>query len=263
MSDNAWENVVVESDVENFTKIRKGFGKQGDVAELLGLSGQVLLSQIENGVSGMDKRTYSLFLLLTGKHPSYRLVGRSNDGSVVDMSELVQEVPTNSGEVIKTLRKGILRNTGKSITQGRFASLLGLTDKGAISCFENGKTKPSKQNYTLMLLLADKHPHFFLTDRNEADGLLFSENMVESLSPISIEIKIISEQDKVLVITNATNAKQINAFLSKNDRRGYILVDNKKVQFESCDMWSSFPGEYENEYKSSFYIFTFNIEKRN
>ncbi len=258
-NDNAWENVVVESNISNFIKIRQNFGKQGEVAELLGLSSQVLLSRIENGSSGIDNRTYSLFLLLTGNHPNYMLTSQ-DDFESIDMRKLVQEVPEDNGESIKALRKSIVKSkTGKPITQGRFANLLGLTGKGAISCFENGKTKPTKQNYTLMLLIADKHPYFFLVARNEVGGLFASEDMTDILSPTSIELKIIPQQNKILVITNKTNAKQINTFLSKNGGIGYISVDSTKFHFKNFNMWASLPAEFENEYKSSFYIFTFEL----
>ncbi len=152
------ENVILESDVEVFTENRKKIGWQKTVAKLLGLSSQQQVSFLElNG--GIDNRTYSLLLLLANKHPNYTLEKRRK---TVSAEDLIQETAT--GAEIKALRKSIITNpkTGKCMTQGRMASLLGLTGKSLIYNYEKGKQSPSKQCWTLFLLIVDKHPKFKL-----------------------------------------------------------------------------------------------------
>lgn len=47
--------------------------KLREAADLLGLANEQVWNKYENGTRTMDPRSYALFLLLTGQHPSLHL----------------------------------------------------------------------------------------------------------------------------------------------------------------------------------------------
>lgn len=67
---------------------------------------------------------------------------------------LIIEVP--EPEYIKDLRIDL------GLTQAQAAKLAGLTDDALWRKYENAKTKPNKQTWTLFLIAAGQHPTFKL-----------------------------------------------------------------------------------------------------
>lgn len=81
-------DVVVPSDNYNFKKYRIAHKNedgtnftQVNCADMLDLSDDKVVSKFENNNSRIDDRTYSIFLLLVGKHPNYELKLKSGVAS--------------------------------------------------------------------------------------------------------------------------------------------------------------------------------------
>lgn len=164
----AWENVVVqdnEVDLSTFSAMRKRYGSQDDIAAVLGLTDRMIISKFENGKANIDKRTYSLFLLVTNNHPHYTLELKQDPDS-----EILAVEPPN-GEGIRLIREYA------GITQGKMAFLLGMmnkpktvSDQGKpekdkpnrqlVSRYEKGTQSPSVQSWTLFLLIIGEHPNY-------------------------------------------------------------------------------------------------------
>lgn len=156
ISTTEWAKVVVEDsevDLSTFPAMRKNFGSQAYTASIIGLTDGAIISKFENGESAIDKRTYSLFLLVTGNHPYY-IMELKEDAE----SEVIVFVPP-VGEGIKLMREYA------GLTQGRLAFLLGMMSKDKpnrqlISRYEKDVQSPSAQTWTLFLLITGQHPNY-------------------------------------------------------------------------------------------------------
>lgn len=159
-SATAWENVVEEVDLSTFEAMRKGYGSQAEIAKLLGLTDAAIISKFENGKSDIDKRTYTMFLLITNNHPRYEM--RLKEEPEIDTETIVIAPP--SGQGITIMRKFA------GLTQGKMAYLLSLMNKEnpnrpLISKYETDRQSPSPQTWTLFLLIIGQHPNYEIFPR--------------------------------------------------------------------------------------------------
>lgn len=76
-----WFDAIIEPPTpEQIAALRKRTGLSGDAtAKLLGLSGRQIISDYEKGVKNgksfsPNKQTYTLWLLLTGQHPTFEII---------------------------------------------------------------------------------------------------------------------------------------------------------------------------------------------
>lgn len=166
ISTTAWVKVVLddgELDLSSFATMRKKFGSQAYTASVIGLTDGVIISKFEHGESAIDKRTYSLFLLVTGNHPYYTMQLKEDAES-----EVVVFVPP-IGEGIKLMREYA------GLTQGHMAFLLGMMSKDKpnrqlISRYEKDVQSPSAQTWTLFLLITGQHPNYEIFPREIEHG---------------------------------------------------------------------------------------------
>lgn len=73
-----WYDAIIEPPTpEQIAELRKRTElTQNQTANLLGLSSQNLVSRYESGGKSPNKQTYTLWLLLTGQHPTLEIVAR-------------------------------------------------------------------------------------------------------------------------------------------------------------------------------------------
>ena len=73
-----WYDAIIEPPMpEQIAELRKHTKlNQSQTANLLGLSSQNLISRYENGDRSPNKQTYTLWLLLTGQHPTLEVLPR-------------------------------------------------------------------------------------------------------------------------------------------------------------------------------------------
>lgn len=159
-----WSNVVVQTDVKAFIDLRKKYGIQQEVVDMLELSDKQLISKYESLDSGIDDRVYSLFLLICNEHPYYKLLHRSQDTN--------EEHTIKSGDYKDVL---VLEDyNGKDIKRIRlltqlyqddFGKLWGKATKSDVSKIENDKYRISSRAWTVLLLVTNQHPYFYLAPR--------------------------------------------------------------------------------------------------
>ncbi len=154
-STTAWENVIEEVDLSTFNAMRKQYGSQAEIAELLGLTDAAIISKFENGKSDIDKRTYTMFLLITNNHPRYEM--RLKEEPENDSDKVIILPPNGQG--IQLMRKYA------GLRQGKMAFLLSLMSKDKpnrtlISKYETDYQSPSSQTWTLFLLITGLHPTY-------------------------------------------------------------------------------------------------------
>lgn len=169
----AWRKTVVASDAVNFVNLRGKYGVQNDVVDILELSSQQLISKYESFESGIDNRTYSLFLLVCGEHPYYKIKYRDLPKNEIEklkhgdyMKPFIIKQDHKIGDQVKEIR----RKLGDS--QEEFANLFGDCTKGDISKIENNKKTISDRAWTLLLLATNQHPHYFLLPNIEGEEVI-------------------------------------------------------------------------------------------
>lgn len=164
-STTVFKGVVLKADRDNFTKLRKKHFPSDKIlvlAKAIGLNDLDMVGDIESGDMRLDDRTYSLFLLVCGEHPSYQLI----DKKVISNSDLKTPLaikPPATGEEIKQYREN-----ANSMRQGKMAWLLGLSSKKYVSYYENKEktgVSPSIQCWTLFLLITSQHSFFSLKSK--------------------------------------------------------------------------------------------------
>lgn len=163
ISTTAWIMVVLDDDkvdLSTFAAMRKKFGTQAHTANILGLTDGVIISKFENGKAKIDKRTYSLFLLVSNNHPYYTMELKAD----AEDKTVVFEPP--SGEGIKIMREYA------GLSQGRLAFLLGMMsnekpNRQLISRYEKGVQNPSAQTWTLFLLITGQHPNYEIFPKSD------------------------------------------------------------------------------------------------
>lgn len=81
-----WFDAIIEPPTsEQIAQLRKHTGLSGDAtANLLGLSGRQIISDYEKGIKNgkhfsPTKQTYTLWLLLTGQHPTLEILPRKSE----------------------------------------------------------------------------------------------------------------------------------------------------------------------------------------
>lgn len=160
-----FKDVVLKADRDNFTNLRKKYfpsSRSLELAKAIGLNDLDMIEDIESCVMKLDDRTYSLFLLVCGEHPSYQLI----DKQVIRNSDLTTPLaikPPATGEEIKQYREN-----ANSMRQGKMAWLLGLSSKKYVSYYENKEktgVSPSIQCWTLFLLITSQHRYFRLKSK--------------------------------------------------------------------------------------------------
>lgn len=73
-----WEAVVESPTAKEITCLRKQAGlSQAQASELLGLTGRQLISAYERGQKTPSKQTWTLWLLLSGQHPTLEIRART------------------------------------------------------------------------------------------------------------------------------------------------------------------------------------------
>lgn len=154
-ADSIHHNVILEfdGDINRFVQNRKAKGlSQSDISKLIGYSNTSVIGHFEAGSKGLDSRSYTLFHLVTGSHPAYELVQKSNSTTLL--------IESPDGDSIKAAR---LKSGG--MTQPKMAKLLSLSSKTLVSSYENNRKKPSVQNWTMFLLITNQHPYYCIKPR--------------------------------------------------------------------------------------------------
>lgn len=149
------DNVILEPDIEKFTAARKKFGLQQSTAKALGFGNQTVISSMETGRVKLSPRNYSLMLLLAQEHDNYRLIARKSAMSTDDFIVVPAEGLAFIAGEITTVR------AEADIDQAEMAALLDCSEL-TIRSYENGLGKASERFYTTMMLVFNKHPHFYL-----------------------------------------------------------------------------------------------------
>lgn len=163
-----FDNVVLPADNYTFKQVRKKLvredGKpfaQIDVARLLNLVDEHLISKFERNELKPDNRTYSFFLLATGNHPHYDLELKSKE-----TDQLLIEPP--SACEIREARENI-----EGLQQNQTSYLLGLHAKvfgryESSSANRKNQRRPTAHTWTLFLLITNQHPYYKLIPKHEA-----------------------------------------------------------------------------------------------
>ena len=154
------EGVVLEADVERFKRVRKEFGWQKEAGKALGYNGQSMISMIENNKIELCPRAFSLMMLLGKEHDNYELVAKKKAKSISDLVSEPEDGLSNASYYMLKLR------SGADMTEEEFAAILGAS-KNTIKSYENGSGQPSVRFYTIMALVFEKHPYFYLRKREK------------------------------------------------------------------------------------------------
>lgn len=154
-----WQSVVVNADANKFVEIREDHCSQEEVAKVLALSNQTLISKYENFDSDIDDRVYALFLLFTGEHPNYRLINRSSEDEFFDNENAPLIVGQPKGSEIKRVR------SLTKLNQTDFAKLWGRCTKGDISKYEKGDRHITSRSWAVILLATNQHPYYYLESK--------------------------------------------------------------------------------------------------
>lgn len=164
-SEKIHEHVVLKADLKRFIELRRKHFSNNDIPYLvksMGLNDIDMIEDMEQGVKRIDDRTYSLFLLICGEHPNYKLI----DKQTVSNSNITTPLaikPPSTGEAIRQYRED-----ANFMRQGKMAWLLGLSSKKYVSYYENQEKtniSPSIQCWTLFLLIINQHRYFKLEDK--------------------------------------------------------------------------------------------------
>lgn len=158
------EGVVLEPDVEKFIEVRKNFGWQEEAGIALAYNGQSIISMIETGKIGLCPRTYSLMMLIGKVHDNYELVATKKARDLSDFIIEPEDGLKNASYYMLKLR------SEADLTQGEFADLLEASEN-TIKSYENGAGQPSVRFYTIMALIFNTHPYFYLRKRDKKKAL--------------------------------------------------------------------------------------------
>lgn len=154
------EGVVLDADVERFKKVRKAYGWQKEAGVALGYNGQSMISMIENEKIVLCPRAYSLMMLLGKDHDNYELVAKKKAKTIEDFVTEPEDGLNNASYYMLKLRGDA------DMTQEEFAKILGASEN-TIKSYENGSGQPSVRFYTIMALIFDTHPYFYLRKREK------------------------------------------------------------------------------------------------
>lgn len=172
MSNKIHKNVVegFDGDVEGFIEKRKELGySQQTLSMVLGLANVSVIGHFELGEFTIDERTFTLFRLLAGTHPRYRLIKKNEEHGFLVID------PPATGKGIRTYR-----NNAK-LTQLEMAELMNLsTGKYLISNYENERKNPSKQGWTVFLLATNQHPFYKIEPIDPSDDTLNNSQVKEA-----------------------------------------------------------------------------------
>lgn len=161
-------DLVVPSNLEDFKIARRKVGLQAEVASILGMYGQTVLSNIERGVAKLDSRNHSLVLLLAQMHPHYRLKARD---SADDISQFIVSIFEKDRD--KMTEEEINASASRfsyemiearaicNLSKTALARLLACSD-ATVRNYENCVGVASDRFYTTFLLMFGKHPYFYL-----------------------------------------------------------------------------------------------------
>lgn len=152
------EGVVLEPNLEKFIEARESFGSQQEASDALGLGGQTVISHIETKRSVLCSRTYTLMLLLAQMHDNYELKARKRAKSI---AQFVIEPDGGLKDVAGEL---VQAQADADIDQKQLAQLLECSET-TIKSYENGLGVPSDRFYTVLALIFERHPFFYLKKR--------------------------------------------------------------------------------------------------
>lgn len=134
---------------------------QKDVADILQLTDDKFISKIERSIQKMDDRTFTIFLLLTGNHPKYRLVPTSKKKQSKDKENKSKGLflPSPDPSLVSEYRANI-----DGLSSSALAGFLGL-HSGMVRRYEsegNSQRSPSSYTWVLLLLITGQHPNYKL-----------------------------------------------------------------------------------------------------
>lgn len=134
---------------------------QLDVANILNLTDDKIISKIERFIQGMDDRTFTVFVLATDNHAQYKLIQRKTKAR---NPRLILEPPTPA--VIAQYRNNI-----EGLSSAMLSEALGL-HSGTVGKYESltadaaNRRSPSAHTWTLMLLVTNQHPNYKIVARD-------------------------------------------------------------------------------------------------
>lgn len=123
-----------------------------------------LLEGIIQRTKNVNARLFSLLDLLTNKHPNYELHKR--DTSTPQITQpLCVGVPEKAVDIQTVLRKLTGTTIFNSYALESASNIIGLSQNVLMGYLKMHRT-PRPSTWVIMLLLADMHPYYFVTERN-------------------------------------------------------------------------------------------------
>lgn len=164
MKKDIFWDLLLETDQAEFIELRPDYDNASMTAKMLHLYDYSIIYKYEKCDSDIDDRVFTLFMLVSGHHPLYKLHHRSDkDGvkSVIKFGDYDDELVVNkpTGEEVRDLRKSV------GLNQTDFGSIFGKLSKSDISKIENNYSSMdtiSNKAWSLALLATDSHPYYYV-----------------------------------------------------------------------------------------------------
>lgn len=137
-------------------------GANLSILEALDIS-RDLLEGIIQKTKNVNARLFSLLDLLTNTHPNYTLHKR-NESCPQIKEPLCIGVPEKAVDIQTVLQKLTGKKTFNTYDLENTAKVIGLSQNVLIGYLNVSRT-PRPSTWVIMLLLADMHPYYFITEK--------------------------------------------------------------------------------------------------